>query len=335
MRVMVTGGAGYIGSHTLVELLTEGHQAFVIDNLSNGHEEALSRVKQLANKDFGFVKGDIRDGEALDKAFLEFKPEAVIHFAGLKAVGESVEQPLTYYENNVGGSVELLKAMDAHDCRKIVFSSSATVYGTPQYLPLDEDHPVAPVNPYGQTKLMVENILNDWAQDGRSATALRYFHPVGAHVSGRIGEDPHGIPNNLMPYIAQVAIGKLEALQIFGDDYETRDGTGERDYIHVTDLAKAHLAALDAMLGQSGFEVYNIGTGTGATVKELLAAYETACGHKLAFEVTGRRSGDVASSVASPKKANERLHWFANLSIDEATSSSWQWQSQNPDGYAI
>lgn len=335
MRVLVTGGAGYIGSHTLVELLTEGHEAFVIDNLSNGHEEALSRVKQLANKDFGFVKGDIRDGKTLDKVFTAFKPEAVIHFAGLKAVGESVEQPLTYYENNVAGSVELLKAMDAHECKKIVFSSSATVYGTPQYLPLDEDHPVSPVNPYGQTKLMVENILKDWAHDGRSATALRYFNPVGAHVSGRIGEDPHGIPNNLMPYIAQVAIGKREALQIFGHDYDTRDGTGERDYIHVMDLAKAHLAALDAMLGQSGFEVYNIGTGTGATVKELLADYETACGHKLAFEVTGRRSGDVAISIASPKKANERLNWVANLSIDEAASSSWQWQSQNPDGYAI
>ena len=335
MRVLVTGGAGYIGSHTLVELLAAGHEAMVIDNLCNGHEEALSRVKQLANKDFGFVKGDIRERDALDKAFSEFNPEAVIHFAGLKAVGESVAQPLTYYENNVAGSVELLKAMDKHGCKKIVFSSSATVYGTPEYLPLDEDHPVSPVNPYGQTKLMVENILKDWAHSGRSATALRYFNPVGAHVSGRIGEDPHGIPNNLMPYIAQVAIGKLEALQIFGDDYETRDGTGERDYIHVTDLAKAHLAALDAMLGQSGFEVYNIGTGTGATVKELLAAYETACGHKLAFEVTGRRSGDVASSVASPKKANKRLHWVANLSIDEATSSSWQWQSQNPDGYAI
>ncbi|MDB2584842.1 UDP-glucose 4-epimerase GalE [Alphaproteobacteria bacterium] len=335
MRVLVTGGAGYIGSHTLVELLVAGHEAFVIDNLCNGHEGALARVKQLANKDFGFFESDIRDSEALDKAFLGFKPEAVIHFAGLKAVGESVEQPLTYYENNVAGSIELLKAMDAHDCKKIVFSSSATVYGTPQYLPLDEEHSVSPVNPYGQTKLMVENILKDWVHDGRSATALRYFNPVGAHVSGRIGEDPHGIPNNLMPYIAQVAIGKREALKIFGDDYETRDGTGERDYIHVTDLAKAHLAALDAMLGQSGFEVYNIGTGSGATVKELLAAYETACGHKLAFEVTGRRSGDVASSVASPKKANERLHWVANLSIDEATSSSWQWQSQNPDGYAI
>ena len=334
MRVLVTGGAGYIGSHTLVELLTEGHEAFVIDNLSNGHEEALSRVKQLANKDFGFVKGDIRDEKALHRAFSEFKPEAVIHFAGLKAVGESVEQPLTYYENNVAGSVELLKAMDAHDCKKIVFSSSATVYGTPQYLPLDEDHPVSPVNPYGQTKLMVENILKDWAHDGRSATALRYFNPVGAHVSGRIGEEPHGIPNNLMPYIAQVAIGKREALQIFGDDYETRDGTGERDYIHVTDLAKAHIAALGAIDEAAGFAVYNVGTGQGTTVKELLAAYGETIGRELPFEITARRSGDVASSVASPKRANEVLNWTATLSVHDATSSSWCWQSQNPDGYA-
>jgi UDP-glucose 4-epimerase len=333
MRVLITGGAGYIGSHTLVELLTEGHYAFVIDNLSNGHEEALSRVKQLANKDFGFVRGDIRDGEALDKAFLEFKPEAVIHFAGLKAVGESVEQPLTYYENNVAGSVELLKAMDAHNCKKIVFSSSATVYGTPQYLPLDEDHPVAPVNPYGQTKLMVENILKDWAHDGRSATALRYFNPVGAHVSGRIGEDPRDIPNNLMPYIAQVAIGKREALQIFGDDYETRDGTGERDYIHVTDLARAHIAALGNMSEADGFAVYNVGTGEGTTVKELLAAYGEAVGRELPFETDARRAGDIASSVASPKKANELLNWSATLSVHDATSSSWNWQSQNPDGY--
>ena len=334
MRVLVTGGAGYIGSHTLLELLTEGHEAFVIDNLSNGHEEALSRVKQLANKDFRFLPGDIRDSEALDKAFAAFKPEAVIHFAGLKAVGESVEQPLTYYENNVAGSVELLKAMDAHECKKIVFSSSATVYGTPQYLPLDEAHPVAPVNPYGQTKLMVENILRDWAQDGRGAIALRYFNPVGAHVSGRIGEDPHGIPNNLMPYIAQVAIGKREALQIFGDDYETRDGTGERDYIHVTDLARAHLAALTALDAQSGFDVFNIGTGQGATVKELLGAYSKAAGKTLATKIGARRAGDVASSVASPKKANQDLNWIATLSVDDASSSSWNWQSQNPEGYA-
>jgi UDP-glucose 4-epimerase len=334
MRVLVTGGAGYVGSHTLVELLTEGHEAFVIDNLSNGYEEALARVKQLANKGFGFVKGDICDGQALNKAFADFKPEAVIHFAGLKAVGESVERPLTYYENNVAGSVELLKAMDAHDCKKIVFSSSATVYGTPQYLPLDEDHPVSPVNPYGQTKLMVENILKDWAHDGRSAIALRYFNPVGAHVSGRIGEDPHGIPNNLMPYIAQVAIGKREALQIFGDDYATRDGTGERDYIHVTDLAKAHIAALSHMNEAAGFAVYNIGTGQGTTVKELLAAYGTAAGRELAFEIVARRPGDVASSIASPQKANEALNWSATLSVHDATLSSWNWQSQNPEGYA-
>ena len=335
MRVLVTGGAGYIGSHTLVELLTEGHEAFVIDNLSNGHEEALSRVKQLANRNFGFVKGDIRDGEALDRAFSEFSPEAIIHFAGLKAVSESIEQPLTYYENNVAGSVELLKAMDAHDCKKIVFSSSATVYGTPQYLPIDEDHPVSPVNPYGQTKLMVENILKDWAHDGRSATALRYFNPVGAHVSGRIGEDPRGIPNNLMPFIAQVAIGKREVLQIFGDDYETRDGTGERDYIHVTDLAKAHLAALGHINEATGFAAYNVGTGEGTTVQELLAAYCNVVGRELAFEAVTRRSGDVASSVASPKKANEALKWSATLSIHDAASSSWNWQSQNPEGYIV
>ncbi|MDA8654309.1 UDP-glucose 4-epimerase GalE [Alphaproteobacteria bacterium] len=333
MRVLVTGGAGYIGSHTLVELLIEGYEVFVIDNLSNGHEEALARVKQLANKDFGFAKGDIRDGEALDAAFAAFKPEAVIHFAGLKAVGESVEKPLTYYDNNVGGSVALLKAMDAYGCKKIVFSSSATVYGTPQYLPLDEAHPVAPVNPYGQTKLMVENILKDWTQEGRGAIALRYFNPVGAHASGRIGEDPHGIPNNLMPYIAQVAIGKREALQIFGDDYETRDGTGERDYIHVTDLAKAHIAALESMTKASGFSVYNIGTGQGTTVKELLAAYSEAAGNELPFEIVARRPGDVASSVASPALAKEQIGWMAELTMNIAASSSWRWQSQNPDGY--
>ena len=247
--------------------------------ISNGHEEALSRVKQLTNRDFGFVKGDIRDGEALDMAFSEFKPEAVIHFV---AKGRRRKlKPLTYYANNVAGSVELLKAMDAHDCKKIIFSSSATVYGTPQYLPLDEDHPVSPINPYGQTKLMVENILKDWAHDGRNAIVLRYFNPVGAHVSGRIGEDPHDIPNNLMPYIAQVAIGNREVLQIFGDDYKTRDGTGERDYIHVTDLAKAHIAALGTMNEAAGFNVYNVGTGRGTTVKELLAAYGEVVGREL------------------------------------------------------
>lgn len=335
MRVLVTGGAGYIGSHTLVELLAQGHEVYAIDNLSNGHEEALRRVKHLANREFGFAKCDVRDAGELDQIFCAFKPEAVIHFAGLKAVGESLAKPLTYYENNVSGSVELLKAMDAHACKKIVFSSSATVYGTPQYLPLDEDHPVSPVNPYGQTKLVVENILRDWAKDGRSACALRYFNPIGAHFSGHIGEDPHGIPNNLMPYIAQVVIGKLETVQIFGDDYETRDGTGERDYIHVNDLAKAHIAAIGSMKEAAGFSVYNVGTGQGTTVKELVAAYSAAVGRELPAKTVARRLGDVASSVACPKKANEALDWSATLIINDAVSSSWNWQSRNPDGYAI
>lgn len=335
MRVLVTGGAGYIGSHTLVELLSEGHEAFVIDNLVNGHEEAITRVKQLTNKDFVFVKGDVRDGETLNRAFSAFKPDAVVHFAGMKAVGESVEQPLTYYENNVVGSVELLKAMNAQDCRKIVFSSSATVYGEPHYLPFDEEHPVSPVNPYGQTKLMVEKILKDWAHNGCSATALRYFNPVGAHVSGRIGEDPRGIPNNLMPYIAQVAIGKREVLQIFGDDYDTRDGTGERDYIHVTDLAKAHIAALNSMNEATGFGVYNIGTGQGTTVKELLAAYSNASGRDLQSEIVARRPGDIASFFANADKAETELNWTATLKIDDCAISSWNWQLQNPEGYGL
>jgi UDP-glucose 4-epimerase len=334
MRVLVTGGAGYIGSHTLVELLNAGHEALVVDNLAMGHEEALRRVKQLANQDFEFHKGDIRDGELLNSTFQAFQPDAVVHFAGLKAVGESVEKPLEYYENNVIGSLQLLKAMDAHHCQKIVFSSSATVYGEPQYLPLDEHHALAPVNPYGHSKLMVETILKDWAQQGRKACALRYFNPVGAHESGRIGEDPQGIPNNLMPYIAQVAIGSREEVHILGDDYETRDGTGERDFIHVTDLAKAHIAALECMDGLDAYEVLNIGTGSGATVKELLAAYGKAVGRELKSRHVGRRAGDVASSVASPERAHEKLNWMAHLSIEDAARSSWHWQSQNPEGYS-
>jgi UDP-glucose 4-epimerase len=334
MRILVTGGAGYIGSHTLVELLTEGHEAYVVDNLSNGHEEALVRVKKLANKNFGFIECDIRKEEALEKAFSAFKPEAVIHFAGLKAVGESVERPLIYYENNVVGSLALLKAMDAHDCKKIVFSSSATVYGTPHYLPFDEEHPVAPVNPYGHTKLMVENILRNWARNGRAAVALRYFNPVGAHVSGHIGEDPRGTPNNLMPYIAQVAVGKRDVLQIFGDDYETRDGTGERDYIHITDLSKAHIAGLQNMSNLGGFDIYNIGSGRGTTVKELLTSYGMVTGKEIPFEVVGRRDGDIPSFYANPARANKILNWVATSTIHDAISSSWRWQSQNPEGYS-
>ena len=335
MRVLVTGGAGYIGSHMLVELLSAGHQVLALDNLSNGSEEALRRVKQLSNQDFEFIQGDVRDRQLLERAFLAYKPEAVVHFAGLKSVSESVENPVDYYENNVVGTLQLLKAMDAHHCKQIVFSSSATVYGEPQYLPIDEAHALAPVSPYGQSKLMVETILKDWAQNGRKACALRYFNPIGAHESGRIGEDPHGIPNNLMPYIAQVATGSREEVQIFGDDYETRDGTGERDYIHVTDLVQAHIAALNAMDRLGDYEALNIGTGSGTTVKELLAVYGKAVGRELKSRKVARRAGDVASSVASPKRAHEKLNWMARLSIEDAARSSWLWQSQNPEGYKL
>jgi UDP-glucose 4-epimerase len=333
MRVLVTGGAGYIGSHTLVELLADGHEALVVDNLSNGFQEALNRAKQLSNKDFDFIDCDIRDTASMDKAFAAFKPDAVLHFAGLKAVDESVEKPLAYYDNNVGGTLSLLQAMNAHGCQRIVFSSSATVYGTPHYLPLDEAHPLEPVNPYGQTKLMVETMLRDWAGDGRKACALRYFNPVGAHESGRMGEDPRGIPNNLMPYVAQVAIGRRDALNVFGNDYVTRDGTGERDYIHITDLALAHLASLRVMDDLADFEALNIGTGAGTTVKELVDSYAQAAGREIKCHYVGRRAGDVASTIACPKQAQAKLDWTARLNIDDASRASWHWQSQNPEGY--
>ena len=333
MRVMVTGGAGYIGSHTLLELLAAGHEPMVIDNLSNGHQEALRRVTQLANRDFDFAQIDIRDASALNAAFAQFKPEAVIHFAGLKAVGESVEKPLLYYDNNVVGSLRLLEAMDRVACRLCVFSSSATVYGDPRYLPLDEDHPTQPVNPYGHTKLMVENILRDWAGGEKRASALRYFNPVGAHASGHIGEDPHGIPNNLMPYISQVAIGTRSHVEIFGNDYETRDGTGERDYIHVVDLARAHVAALDTMAHRPHFDVLNVGTGKGTTVTELISAFATQSQTQIATQIGPRRPGDVASSIADPTKIHTVTAWRAEHDINDATRSSWNWQSRNPHGY--
>ena len=271
MKVLVTGGAGYIGSHTCIELLNAGHEVFVIDNLSNGHEVALKRVQDITNCELGFMNADIRDSNALNKIFGTFKPESVIHFAGLKAVGESVADPLMYYDVNVGGSVSLLMAMSKAECNSIVFSSSATVYGKPQYLPYDEKHPTHPVNPYGRTKLIIENIINDWTKldSTRKGTILRYFNPVGAHESGQIGEEPIGIPNNLMPYLAQVADGRREYLNIFGNDYETKDGTGARDYIHVVDLALAHVSALNQNK-TNDFEIFNIGGGKGTTVFELL-----------------------------------------------------------------
>ncbi len=337
MKVFVTGGAGYIGSHTLVQLLAAGHDVCVFDNYCNSSPVALARVRQLTNCDVAMVEGDIRDPDALTAALVDFAPDAVIHFAGLKAVGESNEKPLLYYQTNVTGSTNLLAAMDAANCRRIVFSSSATVYGEAQYLPFDEEHPIGPTNPYGSTKAMIEGIISDWvsATPDASAVLLRYFNPVGAHESGRIGEDPQGIPNNLMPFVAQVAVGRRAKLSIFGDDYDTRDGTGERDYIHVVDLADAHLAALDYTGRAMGCEAINVGTGQGVTVKELVAAYECACGHRLAVEVAPRRPGDVASSYAATAKAERLLDWRAHRGIEAMCADSWRWQSLNPDGFPV
>lgn len=335
MKVFVTGGAGYIGSHTLVQLLSAGHEVCVFDNYCNSSPVALARVRQLTNRDMRVFEADICDADALAHAVTDFAPDAVIHFAGLKAVGESNDMPLRYYQTNVSGTMALLGAMDAAGCRRIVFSSSATVYGEAQYLPFDENHPIAPTNPYGRTKAMAEGVIADWARATADASAvlLRYFNPVGAHESGRIGEDPDGVPNNLMPFIAQVAIGRREKLAIFGDDYDTRDGTGERDYIHVVDLADAHLAALEYSVAAQGCEAINVGTGTGITVKELVAAYERACGHSLAVDIAPRRPGDVASSYAATGKATDLLGWSARLDVDAMCASSWKWQSDNPAGY--
>jgi UDP-glucose 4-epimerase len=335
VKVFVTGGAGYIGSHTLVQLLAAGHEVCVFDNFANSSPVALDRVRQLTNRDMGLVKADIRDADALRDAVTTFAPDAVVHFAGLKAVGESSDLPLLYYQTNVSGTMNLLAAMDAAGCKRIVFSSSATVYGEAHYLPFDEDHPIAPTNPYGRTKAMAEGVIGDWAKatPDASAVLLRYFNPVGAHESGRIGEDPRNIPNNLMPFIAQVAVGRRAKLAIFGDDYDTRDGTGERDYIHVVDLAAAHLAAIEYAGGASGCEAINVGTGQGVTVKELIVAYERACGHPISAEIAPRRPGDVASSYAATAKAERLLGWRAALGADQMCTSSWLWQSNNPDGY--
>lgn len=334
-RVLVTGGAGYIGSHTILELLVAGHEVLAIDNLANGHEQALHRVERLTNCQLEFEVGDVRDRSFLDRVFSNFAPDAVIHFAGLKAVGESVENPLAYYDVNVTGTALLLQAMDKAGCRKIIFSSSATVYGEPEYLPLDEAHPTNPLNPYGRTKLMAEQIIADWcvADQARAAISLRYFNPVGAHASGQIGEDPSGTPNNLMPYLAQVAIGRLPALQIFGDDYDTRDGTGERDYIHVVDLARSHVASLDYLTNANRYDVINVGTGSGVTVLELLEAFEREAGAKVSRTVAPRRAGDAAASYANANRARAWLGWEAQFGLDAMCRDTWAWQSQNPDGY--
>lgn len=341
MRILVTGGAGYIGSHTLLAVLAAGHEAHVIDNFSNSHPEALARVRRLSNRDFAVTEADIRDKAAMAAVVAEARPEAVIHFAGLKAVGESVAKPLAYFDVNVGGSVALLEALQASDCRRFVFSSSATVYGDPDYLPIDEGHPRRATNPYGRTKLQIEEILEDLAASDPSwsIALLRYFNPVGAHPSGDIGEDPAGIPNNLMPFIAQVAVGRRPHLNIFGDDYDTPDGTGVRDYIHVTDLARAHLAAVDWAAGGSsgtggrGCQAFNLGTGQGTSVREMVAAFADAAGRPVPTVTAPRRAGDIAACWADPSRAEAALGWRAELGLADMCRSTWAWQSRNPQGY--
>lgn len=335
MNILVTGGAGYIGSHTVVELLQAGHTVTVVDNLSNSSEESLWRVEKITGKTVDFHNFDVRDLTALEQLFASTPIDAVIHFAGLKSVSESVAKPLEYYRNNLDSSLTLCEVMQHHGVKKLIFSSSATVYGTPEELPLKETSRtgVGLTNPYGQTKFMIEQILRDLtvADPSWEITLLRYFNPIGAHESGLIGEDPNGIPNNLMPYIAQVAVGKLEKQPVTGDDFDTPDGTGVRDYIHVVDLAHGHLAALEHL--QAGVTTYNLGTGSGVSVLEAIHAFEKACGKPIPYEVLGRRPGDVASVYCDPSLAHKELGWKAEKTFEQACADAWRWQSQNPNGF--
>jgi len=335
MKVLVTGGAGYIGSHTCVELLNAGFDVIVVDNLANSKEIALKRVQELTGRSLTFHKVDLRNKKALDNVFSKHEIEAVIHFAGLKAVGESVEIPLEYYHNNVTGTLMLCETMAEHNVKKMVFSSSATVYGDPHTVPIKEDFPLQATNPYGRTKLMIEEILHDVyiADHDWSVALLRYFNPVGAHESGRIGEDPNGIPNNLLPYISQVAVGKLQKLSVYGEDYPTHDGTGVRDYIHVVDLAVGHLKALEKIDTTNGVLIYNLGTGKGYSVLDVVKAFEKASGKKIPYQIVDRRPGDIAQCFADPSKAKKELGWKAEKDIDDMCKSTWRWQSNNPDGY--
>ena len=333
--VLVTGGAGFIGSHTSVELLNAGYDIIILDNFVNSKPESLKRIKELTGKDFKFYQADIRDEEAMTKVFAENKIDAVIHFAGLKSVPQSVKEPLNYYDNNIAGTVCLCRVMDKAGCKKLVFSSSATVYGSKNPSPLREDMPTGgTTNPYGTTKYFIEQILQDLCVSDSEwgVSILRYFNPIGAHKSGRIGEDPNGIPGNLMPYITQVAIGKLECLNVCGDDYPTPDGTGVRDYIHVVDLAIGHIKALDRLLKVKGCEVYNLGTGKGYSVLDVVKAFEKASGIKINYRIAPRRAGDVACCYADATKAKEVLGWQAQYDIDDMCADSWRWQSQNPNG---
>ncbi|WP_029408436.1 UDP-glucose 4-epimerase GalE [Thiomicrorhabdus sp. Milos-T2] len=333
--ILITGGAGYIGSHTSIEILQAGYHLVVLDNLSNSSIEAIHRVENITNKSIEFINGDIRDQKLLRVIFERFKIRAVIHFAGLKAVGESVAMPLRYYDNNVSGSVALFEVMEEFGCNQLVFSSSATVYGDPASVPIKEDFPLSTTNPYGASKLMIENILRDLHTSNQdwSIALLRYFNPVGAHASGLIGEDPNGTPNNLMPFVSQVAIGKRECLSVFGDDYNTADGTGVRDYIHVVDLAKGHLKAIQAIENSKGVITLNLGTGRGYSVLEVIKAFENASGKSVPYEIVDRRPGDVAECYANTALAKDILGWEASLDINEMCQDSWNWQCANPNGY--
>jgi UDP-glucose 4-epimerase len=333
--ILVTGGAGYIGSHTVVELMKTGHQVVIVDNLCNSSAKVLDRVEALAGKNFSFVQADVRDSAALDRLFAEHRIDGVIHFAGLKAVGESVAQPLHYFDNNIGSTLALLQAMDRAGVRRIVFSSSATVYGDPEQVPITESSRLQVTNPYGRTKLMCEHFLRDLqVSDPRWQVAiLRYFNPVGAHISGTIGEHPNGIPNNLMPFITQVAVGQREFLSIFGQDYPTPDGTGVRDYIHVVDLAQGHLAALNYLQQQQASITVNLGTGRGVSVKELADTFSRVTGVPVPYRFVDRRPGDVAACYADTRLAQEALGWQAQLGVERMCQDAWRWQSQNPKGY--
>ena len=336
MKILVTGGAGYIGSHTCVELLEAGYDVVVVDNLYNASEKSIERVKEITGKELTFYQADILDDGALDKIFDKEKVDAVIHFAGLKAVGESVAKPLEYYKNNITGTLILCDVMRKHNVKNIIFSSSATVYGDPAFIPITEECPKgSPTNPYGWTKSMIEQILTDFhtADSDWNVILLRYFNPIGAHKSGKIGEDPKGIPNNLLPYVAQVAIGKLECLGVFGDDYDTPDGTGVRDYIHVVDLAKGHVKAIDKIKENPGVKIYNLGTGKGYSVLDIVKAFGKACGHEIPYVIKERRPGDIATCYSDASLAKKELGWEAEYGIEEMCADSWNWQKMNPDGY--
>lgn len=334
MRILITGGAGYIGSHTCLELLKDGHEITVVDNLANSSQESLNRVEKLTGKSIIFQDVDLLDVERLEECFAKSQPEAVIHFAGLKAVGESMAQPLRYFHNNVVGTINLLEAMQKHEVKSIIFSSSATVYGDPQQVPITEESPLQTINPYGRTKLMIEHILQDVANAHKdwSMVILRYFNPVGAHESGQIGEDPNGTPNNLFPYVSQVAIGKRPTLSIYGNDYPTPDGTCVRDYMHVVDLALGHVKAL-AKVAEPGVHIYNLGAGVGRSVLEVVKAFEKACGHPIPYKIVPRRPGDSATCYADASKALAELGWKTERDLEQMCADAWRWQSQYPNGY--